>query len=268
MHPELFHLGPFTVYTYGVLLGAAYLIGLQVAMVRARRLGLDAQKFMDLGIAIIVSALIGAKALLFIVDFDHFVNNPGDLLALLRSGGVFYGGLVLAVLVGIWYVRKHALPVWTTGDLAAPGIALGYAVGRLGCFFAGCCWGAPVAGTPTPWWAVTFTDPVASDVVGTPLNVALYPTQIFESISGLAIFVFLLAFERKGRPFAGRTFWSYILLYGVSRFIIEYFRGDPRGFNGGFSTSQWISIVLVPLSVVMLAWLSRRDTPAPARARA
>ncbi len=254
MHPELFHAGPITIYSYGVLLGAAYLVGLQVAMIRARRLGLDPQKFMDLGIAIIVSALIGAKALLFILDFDHFTNNPADLLSLARSGGVFYGGLVLAVLVGIWYVRKHKLPVWTTGDLAAPGIALGYAVGRMGCFFAGCCWGAPTSVS----WAITFTDPVANAVVGTPLNVPLHPTQIYESISGLAIFLLILAFERKGRPFAGRTFWGYILLYGVSRFVIEYFRGDPRGFNAGFSTSQWISIVLVPLSLVMLVVLGRR----------
>jgi phosphatidylglycerol:prolipoprotein diacylglycerol transferase len=264
MHPELFHAGPFTVYSYGVLLGAAYLIGLQVAMARARTLGLDPQKFMDLGIAIIVSALIGAKLLLFILDFDHFVANPGDLVSLARSGGVFYGGLVLAVLVGIWYVRKHHLPVWTTGDLAAPGIALGYAVGRMGCFFAGCCWGAQ---TDVPW-AITFTDPIANEVVGTPLNVPLHPTQVYESLSGLAIFLLILAFERKGRPFAGRTFWGYILLYGVSRFVIEYFRGDPRGVNAGFSTSQWISIVLVPLSIAMLTWLSRAGTPAPAGARA
>ena len=256
MHPELFHAGPITIYSYGVLLGAAYLIGLQVAMVRARRLGLDPQTFMDFGIAIIVSALIGAKLLLFILDFEHFTRNPADLLSLARSGGVFYGGLVLAVLVGIWFVRKHRLPVWTTGDLAAPGIALGYAVGRMGCFFAGCCWGAQ---TSVPW-AITFTDPVANEVVGTPLNVPLHPTQIYEAISGLAIFVLILAFERKGRPFAGRTFWGYILLYGVSRFVIEYFRGDPRGFNAGFSTSQWISLVLVPLSLVMLAVLARRRT--------
>jgi phosphatidylglycerol:prolipoprotein diacylglycerol transferase len=254
MHPELFHAGPITIYTYGVLLGAAYLVGLQVAMVRARRFGLDPQTFMDFGIAIIVSALIGAKLLLFILDFDHFTKNPAELLSLARSGGVFYGGLVLAVLVGIWFVRRHKLPVWTTGDLAAPGIALGYAVGRMGCFFAGCCWGAQT-GVP---WAITFTDPIANEVVGTPLHVPLHPTQIYESMSGLVIFALLLAFERKGRPFAGRTFWGYILLYGVSRFVIEYFRGDPRGFDAGFSTSQWISIVLVPLSLVMLALLSRR----------
>jgi len=264
MHPELFHAGPITVYTYGVLLGAAYLTGLQVAMVRARRMGLDAQKFMDLGIAIIVSALVGAKALLLILDFDHFTQNPADLLSLARSGGVFYGGLVLAVLVGIWYVRKHRLPVWTTGDLAAPGIALGYAVGRMGCFFAGCCWGAQ---TSVPW-AVTFTDPVASEVVGTPLGIPLHPTQIYESISGFLTFVLILALERRGRPFPGRTFWGYILMYGVSRFIIEYFRGDPRGFNAGFSTSQWISIVLVPLAIAMLFILSRRQAPVTQPARA
>ena len=141
MFPKLFDLGPLTVYSYGVLLAAAYLGGLQFALVRARSRGLDAARVMDLGIYIIVSALVGAKLLLVLVDADHFLREPADLLSLARSGGVFYGGLILAVIVGLWYVRKHQLPTWRIADVIAPGIAFGHVVGRLGCFLAGCCYG-------------------------------------------------------------------------------------------------------------------------------
>jgi phosphatidylglycerol:prolipoprotein diacylglycerol transferase len=259
--PELFSVGPVTLYTYGVLLAAAYLAGLQLAMRRARARGMDPNRAMDLGIAIIVSALVGAKLLLIVVDFDHFRENPAEIFSIVRSGGVFYGGLIAAVLVAFWYMRRHRMPLWTTCDIFAPGIALGHAVGRLGCFFAGCCYGHP---TDLPW-GITFTDPAAAANVGTPLGVPLHPTQLYESAAELGILVFLLATERRGRPFAGRTFWAYMLLYAVSRFAIEFFRGDPRGVVFDvLSTSQFISVLLVPLSVAMLLYLGRRADAVPA----
>jgi phosphatidylglycerol:prolipoprotein diacylglycerol transferase len=269
MHPRLFelpwsipYLGAITVYTYGVLLAAAYLLGLQFAMVRARKRGLDATRVMDLGIYIIISALIGAKLLLLVTDFQTFRSNPAELLSLARSGGVFYGGLILAVGVALVYIRRVGLPLWTTCDVFAPGIALGHVVGRFGCFFAGCCWGKP---TTLPW-AITFTDPFAAANVGTPLNVPLHPTQLYEAGAELLILILLLTTERFGRRFAGRTFWLYMLLYAISRFIIEFFRGDDNGHVGIFTTSQFISVVLAPLAIGMLAYLARRPAPAPQRA--
>lgn len=214
---------------------------------------------MDLGIWIIISALIGAKLLLLIVEFDTFSSDPGELWTLLRSGGVFYGGLIAAVAVALWYLWRHKMPVWTVCDAFAPGIALGHVIGRLGCFFAGCCFGR-AADVP---WAVTFTDPYAAQNAGTQLNVPLHPTQLYEAGAELLILGALLLFERKGRPFPGRTFWSYMLLYGVTRFIIEFYRGDARGMVGALSTSQFVSVILVPLSIVMLIVLSRRPTPEP-----
>lgn len=259
MHPILFEIGGFPVYTYGVLLAAAYLLGLQFALVRARKRGLDANRVMDLGIWIIISALIGAKLLLLIVDFDTFARNPRELLTLLRSGGVFYGGLIAAVVVALWYLRRHRMPVWSVTDAFAPGIALGHVIGRMGCFFAGCCYGRS---TDVPW-AVTFTSEYAAQNVGTPLNVPLHPTQLYEAGAELLILIGLLLFERRGRQFPGRTFWSYLLVYGITRFIIEFYRGDPRGMVGDLSTSQFVSILLVPLSLVMLFMLSRRSLPDP-----
>src|SRR5258707_5025489 len=154
MYPRLFELGPITVYTYGVLLAAAYLFGLQLARVRAKARGLDANRILDLGIYIIISALIGAKMLLLVTDFRTFRANPQELLTLARSGGVFYGGLILAVVVALVYLRKIGLPLWTPTDVFAPGIALGHVVGRFGCLFAGCCFGKP---TTLPW-GITFHD--------------------------------------------------------------------------------------------------------------
>jgi phosphatidylglycerol:prolipoprotein diacylglycerol transferase len=263
MYPRLFELGPVTLYTYGVLLAAAYLVGLKLAMVRAKARGLDHNRVLDLGIYIIISALVGAKLLLLITDFRTFTADPRELLTLARSGGVFYGGLILAVAVALWYIRRVGLPLWTTCDVFAPGIALGHVVGRFGCFFAGCCYGKP---TSLPW-GITFTDPFAAANVGTPLNQALHPTQLYEAGAEFLILVLLLVTERKGRPYPGRTFWLYMLLYAISRFIIEFFRGDDRGVVFGFSTSQFISIVLAPLAVFMLVYLSRVVTPEPKRAK-
>jgi phosphatidylglycerol:prolipoprotein diacylglycerol transferase len=262
VYPELFSVGPVTIYTYGVLLAASYLLGLRVAMTRARRWGLDANRVLDLGIYIILAALIGAKLLLLVVDFDQFRRSPAELLSLARSGGVFYGGLLLAIAVGFWYVARHRLPFWTTCDVAAPGIALGHVTGRLGCLAAGCCYGKP---TDMPW-AIVFTNPLAAANVGTPLGIPLHPTQLYEAGAELAILAVLLATERRGRRFPGRTFWLYMLLYAATRYLIEIYRGDPRGIVLGVSTSQFISLVLAPLSLAMLFWLSRTTPEAP-RAR-
>src|SRR5580765_5767187 len=260
MYPRLLELpwtvpflGQITIYTYGVLVAAAYLLGLKLAMVRAQARGLDAAKVLDLGIYIIISALIGAKLLLVVTDFRVFQADPKELLTLARSGGVFYGGLIMAVTVALWYIRRAGLPLWTTCDAFAPGIALGHVVGRFGCFFAGCCYGKE---TSVPW-AITFTDPFAAANVGTPLNVPLHPTQLYEAGAEFLILIVLLVTEKRGYKFAGRTFWLYMLLYSVSRYVIEFYRGDERGSVGPLSTSQFVSLILAPLAIGMLFYLGR-----------
>jgi phosphatidylglycerol:prolipoprotein diacylglycerol transferase len=264
VYPELFSIGPITVYSYGVMLAASYLLGLRLAMSRGKKRGLDANRVLDLGIYIIIAALVGAKLLLLVVDFDQF-RSLADLFSLVRAAGVFYGGLLLAAAVAFWYIAKHRMPFWTTCDAFAPGIALGHVTGRLGCMAAGCCYGTP---TSVPW-AVVFTNPLAATNVGTPLNIPLHPTQLYEAGAELLILVFLLGTERRGRPFAGRTFWAYMLLYAISRYIIEFYRGDPRGMMFGMSTSQLISLILAPLSLAMLVWLARStpETPQEMRGR-
>jgi phosphatidylglycerol:prolipoprotein diacylglycerol transferase len=271
MYPRLLELpglplvGDLTIYTYGVLLAAAYLVGLKLAMVRAKARGLDQTRVLDLGIYIIISALVGAKLLLLVTDFSTYTSNPRELLSLARSGGVFYGGLILPVGVAVWYIRRIGLPLWTTCDVFAPGIALGHVVGRLGCLFAGCCFGKP---TTLPW-GITFTDPFAAANVGTPLNQPLHPTQLYEAGAEALILMFLLATESRGKRFPGRTFWLYMFLYAVSRYVIEIYRGDVgRGTVFDIlSTSQFISVILAPLALAMLFYLGRRTEPEPKRTR-
>ena len=182
MHPRLLtlpvpefnllglHFGPtITLHTYGLLLAIAFIAALWVASREAKRQGLDAGRVTDMAIWVLIAGLIGAKVLLVLVDFHYYQRSPRELWSIFQSGGVFYGGLIAAIVVCIWQLKKHRLPLWSSGDLFAPGIALGYMVGRLGCLMAGCCYGKPT----TVAWAVTFTDPDAASVGGAPLGVAL-----------------------------------------------------------------------------------------------
>ena len=260
MYPLLFELGPISIYSYGVLLGGAYFLAFWYAVRRARRAGLNEHRVMDLGFVGIVSAVVGAKLMLLVVDFDRYMSDPSQVLGLMGVGGVFYGGLLLAVPTCWWYIRRNGLPLWTTCDLFAPGIALAQGVGRMGCLLAGCCFGRP---TEAPW-GITFSSTLAAANSGTPLGVALHPSQIYESIAVLLILGVLLTGERRWRAFPGRTFWTYMLLYAVARIVLELFRGDPRGMVfDTLPTSQFVSALIVPASIVMLVRLGRRGAADP-----
>jgi len=238
--------------TYGFLLATGFLVALKVAATRGRKFGVEANLMMDLGLYVLLSSLIGAKLLLLIVDWEHYRHDP---LSLIRSGGVFYGGLVGAVVTSIWFFKKHRLPVWAMTDILAPSVALGHAIGRLGCFTAGCCYGKPT-GLP---WGVVFTDPYAREIVGVPLNVSLHPTQLYEAAVEFTLFGLLL-FLASRKKFDGQIFWTYVMSYSAARFVIEFFRGDlERGFvfQGALSTSQVIAIILLLVSAFSLASLRR-----------
>jgi phosphatidylglycerol:prolipoprotein diacylglycerol transferase len=177
----------------------------------------------------------------------------------LRSGGVFYGGLIGAVAALVLLLRKRRIAFWTFVDMAAPAAALGHAIGRVGCFLAGCCWGRECS---LPW-AVTFTDPAAERNVGVPLNVPLHPTQLYESAGLLALCGLLLALGRR-RP--GQVFAVYLGGYALLRFTIEFFRGDPRGsvFGGALSTSQLIALAGFTAALGIAWWSRTKTADAPA----
>jgi phosphatidylglycerol:prolipoprotein diacylglycerol transferase len=268
MHPRLLTLpafdvlgrtfGPFTLHTYGVLLAIAFLAGLWVVSRQAKRAGMDSGRIVDMAVWVLIAGLVGAKLLLVIVDWRYFTDRPGELLSIFQSGGVFYGGLIGGILVAWWYARRYQLPGWKTADVLVPGVAVGQAIGRLGCFAAGCCWGAP-AQVP---WAVTFTDVYAARAVGTPLDTPLHPSQIYESVAVFLIFFFLLWLAPRKR-FHGQVALVYVALYSVVRFGLEFLRGDPdRGtwFHGTLSTSQIISIVLLLGAALLLPRVRRTQT--------
>lgn len=272
MHPRLFtlpgfalfgrELGPFTLHTYGLLLAIAFLAGLYVAAQQAKRAGLDANKITDMAVWVLIAGLVGAKLMLLAVDWNHYSTHPRDLVSLFQSGGVFYGGLLGGIAVAWWYARRHALPGWATADVLAPGVVLGQAIGRLGCFAAGCCYGKP-ANVP---WAVTFTDTYAMRHVGTPMDTPLHPSQLYESLACFIIFSILVWLAPRKR-FPGQVVLTYAMLYSVTRFGLEFFRGDAdRGFVFGLlSTSQAIAAVLVVAAVFLFLRLRRREPPpAPA----
>jgi phosphatidylglycerol:prolipoprotein diacylglycerol transferase len=244
MYPELFHIS--FLHTYGLLVALAFLSALWVTTKLARRDGLNSEHVGNLAIYCALAAIAGAKLMMFLVDIPYYVDHPGEIFSFgsLQAGGVFYGGLIAALAVAFWYMRKTGLPGWRTADVFAPGIALGHGIGRLGCFSAGCCWGIECH---LPW-AVTFKDPAANQLVGVPLGVPLHPTQLYEAFSEFLIFGILLWRIRKPHQ-TGAIISLYLILYGAVRFLVEFVRVHEQGnlFGGPFDTSQWISLLLIGL---------------------
>ena len=257
MYPELFRIGSFPINTYGVFLALAFLCAILITVKLAERDGLPRDKIYDLSLWMLLASLIGSKLLMLFTEPD-FRANPWQLISLdfLRSGGVFYGGLLGAVLAGYFLMRRYRLPWWTTADACAPGIAIGNFFGRQGCFAAGCCWGKP---TNLPW-GVKFSE-LGHEVTGVSIYVHLHPTQLYESFAMLIVFSFLLWLHKRKR-FSGQVILFYALLYSIIRFLIEFVRDDPRGDMlglttlTGLSTSQIISLIVgvAALIVLVMRW--------------
>jgi phosphatidylglycerol:prolipoprotein diacylglycerol transferase len=257
MYPRLLSTSFFTVHTFGVLLAAAYLAAFAWLTRAGRREGLDADALASLGFTAIAGAIIGAKALMIARDFSGYAAAPSDLfsLSMLTSAGDFYGGFIGALIASAIFFRRHPeLPFWRTADLCGPAIALGQAIGRIGCFMAGDDYGRP---TDLPW-GIAFTDLDAARIGGAPLGVKLHPVQLYESVVCLVLFAFLVRVSRRKR-FDGEVILAYTLLYAMARFALELFRGDAdRGFvaNGLLSTSQFIALVLGSATIAL--WVVRR----------
>ncbi len=199
----------------------------------------------DFTVTMILVALIGSKLFLVLTE-PVYLSNPSFIFTIefLRSAGVFYGGFLFAAIYSFWYFRKFRLPGWKMADAFGPGLALGHMFGRLGCFAAGCCHGSETHSG----WGMTFSDPqcqVANALLGKPL----WPTQLFEVVFNLALFVVLFVFYRK-KTFDGQVILLYAMGYSVFRFLVEFLRGDERGavlYN--ISTSQFIALVVFPVAL-------------------
>jgi len=252
MHPILLKLGGFTIYTYGFLIATGIMIALFVARKEAKRTGEDPDKIIDLCFYLVISGVVGSRLFYIATTPEMFIDDFLEVFRIWNGGLVFYGAFIGAFVTGIVYVKKNKLPLWKTADIVAPGVAIGHVFGRLGCFFAGCCYGQ-VCDLP---WAVSFTDP---DTLARPIGVPLHPTQLYASGSNLVIFIILLLIRRRMK-FHGQLFWIYVMLYGIVRSINEMFRADFRGefFFQIFSISQVIGWSMALLALVMLIIFSRR----------
>lgn len=255
MYPELFRIGEFPVTSYGLWLAAGMLAALLVAARLAARDGLPRERIYDLGLWTLIGGLFGSKVLFF------FVEDNVQLFTLdfLRSGGVYYGGLIGGFLAVAIIVPFYKLPFWKVADAFAPAVALGQAFGRQGCFAAGCCWGKPTSA----WWGVHFTEK-GHEYTGVPIanGVHLHPTQLIESFTMLAVFGLLVWLHRR-KKFDGQVLIAYGMIYAIFRFLIEFIRDDPRGdlfgLNAitGLSTSQIVSLIVAAASIIFMIWRLR-----------
>ena len=251
MLPRLFHVGYFSVYSYGILTALGFLLAILWPTSLAKKEGISETKMEGLGLLIVLSAGVGSKLLtawdypgFYSSDWTHFLSDQ-----ILGRGGVFYGGFLLAVACSAGYCRLVNLPGWQVADSVAPGLALAQGLGRVGCFLAGCCWGTPTELS----FGVTFRSELAHNLTGVPLQVRLHPTQLYEAALVLLAIPFLM-WLRKKRSFFGQVILVYVLFYAVARFFLEFLRGDPRGyhFHHLLSTSQLIGLLIIPLAIFLL----------------
>lgn len=251
MLPRLFHVGHFSIYSYGMLTALGFLLAILWPTSLAKKEGISETKMEGLGLLIVLSAGVGSKLLtawdypgFYSSDWTHFLSDQ-----ILGRGGVFYGGFLLAVACSAAYCRLLDLPGWQVADSVAPGLALAQGLGRVGCFLAGCCWGTP---TELPF-GVTFRSELAHNLTGVPLQVRLHPTQLYEATLVLSAIPFLM-WLRKKRSFFGQVILVYVLFYAVARFFLEFLRGDPRGYHFShlLSTSQLIGLFIIPLAIFLL----------------
>ena len=261
MFPKLITIGKFFIPTYGTLVALGFLLGLWITVRLARRAKLPIEPVTNLAIYCALAGLVGAKLFMVLFDFRDYWDGTRQLLSLdtLQAAGVYQGGFLLALLTAILYMRHHRLPMLDTCDVFAPGLAAGQAIGRLGCFAAGCCWGTE-CNRP---WAVTFKNLQAHELTNVPLGSPLHPAQLYEVFADALIFAALYWMIRRPHR-AGAIIGGYLVLYSSARFAIEFFRYHEQGLHFGLSWTQWISLGTLVAGLVLL--VARRGVKKPVSA--
>lgn len=255
MHPKLIEFEGFFIPTYGVMVALGFLAGIWLSRRLASKAGLEPDRITDLAIYCALWGLAGSKLLMFVFDWKTYALSPGRLLSLetLMSAGVYHGGFLAALIFAWFYVRRGGMDFFRVADVLAPGLALGHAVGRLGCFAAGCCWGRECDRA----WAVVFHNPDANALTGVPLHIPLHPTQLYESLA-TAIVAGVLVICFKHLPAGGRVFGLYLALYGAARVGAEAFRmHDQTPPLAGLTWTQWTALLLAVAGTWL--FLSRRS---------
>lgn len=251
MHPILFRVGPLPIYSYGTMLALAFLVGIALAQKRSKKMGIDPNLILDLSIYILIGALVGSRLLYVATDWSNYREAPLNIIKIWEGGLAFQGGLFGAVIVSFWYLKRKKISPWKVGDIIIPSAALGHAIGRIGCFLNGCCYGKPT-GLP---WGVTFPPgSFAANHFG--IEHHLHPVQLYSMLINVIIFIILIKFTSRAK-YVGQVFWLYGILYGAGRFGLEFLRAEHQAVLFFLNIYQLISIGLLALSLIMLKVLSR-----------
>lgn len=242
MFNDLFTVGPITIRMYGVMIAIGYVMALVMSLYRGKKKQLDEDIIYGIFFCALIGGMAGTKILYYIVELPRIIEDPSLLLDF-GNGHVVYGGIIGGILCSYIYCRIKKASFLTYFDLVMPAVALAQGFGRIGCFFAGCCYGRET----DAWYGITFHNSSFA-----PNGVSLVPTQLISSAGDFLICALLLLYGRK-EPKTGRVAAAYLVLYGIGRFIIEFFRNDYRGSVGIFSTSQFISFGIVAAGIVLYA---------------
>lgn len=243
MKNELFSIGPFTVYGYGLMIAIGILAAYVTAEYRAKKKGLDPDKIFYLVIWAVVGGFAGAKVLYFLTRLKDIMENPRVLLDL-ADGFVVYGGIIGGIFSAMAYCKIKKMPFLKYFDLVMPSVALAQGFGRIGCFLAGCCYGRE---TDSALGIVFHNSSYA------PNGVKLLPTQLISSGLDFLLCAVLILLDRKKKG-DGQIAGAYLVLYSIGRFILEFYRGDLiRGNVGALTTSQFIAIFVALAGVILIA---------------
>ncbi len=259
MLPDIFKIGPLTLHSYGLMLALAFLAGIWLMELQAKKFGLDKNLVVDLSVFIMAGSVIGSRLMYVTTHWNEYSSTPWKALAVWEGGLTFYGGFILGTLTAVAYCRVRKISFWTIADIAAPGFAMGLGLGRIGCFLNGCCFGKP---SSLPW-AVTFPVNGAAELAsGCPVH----PTQLYEALFGFAAFGLLWTLRNK-RKFSGFSICLLFLLYGIWRFVSDQFRiyEQSQRWSFGLTNNQWISMGIILIAItagLMLKLRHKRKIPA------
>ena len=245
MHPVLFSIDGIHIYAYGLFVAAGIFLGSGLFVRECKRYGIDSQVAGDVIFNTIIFGVVISRVFYILVDWNFFISHPVEMLKFWRGGFVFYGA-ILGGFLGFWYtVKRKNLSFAFALDLAAPFIPLSHAIGRIGCFFAGCCYGK----TCHLPWAIVVKDPRSLS----PLGIPLHPVQLYSSAVNALIFILLYFVLKEKKRFHGELILEYFFLYGIARFFLEFYRGDKRPMvSQHLSYNQLISLILVFLSLILI----------------
>lgn len=256
MHPIMIQALGLSIHSYGVMLAIGFMVGISLAAREAIRTGLDPEKILNLSFWILLSSILGSRLFHCAVFYPEYLREPLRIFKLWEGGLVFYGGFLAALVAAVLYTKIHKLNFWQVGDVLMPSVILGLVFGRIGCTLAGCCYGKPAG--PDFAFTITFHHPLGLGPKGVPL----YPTQILSALNALTIFSIVWLYRKKKR-FHGEVTSLCLLLYSVTRFLIEFLRDDPRGFltvaGLRLSESQAVSIVMFLFAAYILVWIRPRQ---------